>query len=257
MFTYIKALAGLLLPRRCALCGSAGISTEDVLCPSCRAELPLTWFWQRRRNPMSDALNAAIEQRRALSGDDYYEPYAYACALFFYKGPYREITKQLKYNGIRRPAMKLAGELAEVLAATEHLADVDVVVPVPLHWTRRLVRGYNQAEVIAAVLAEGLGAAVRSDLLRRSRRTRSQAVTSTAEKASNVSGAFAADVSGLLPVPDAVLPRHILLVDDVFTTGSTLAECHRALRRSLVCALGTKKAATVKISVATLAFTGE
>lgn len=255
MFAYIKALVGLLLPRRCALCGSVGIATDDVLCPSCREELPLTWFWQRRRNPMSDALNAAIEQRRTLSGDEYYEPYAYACALFFYKGAYREITKQLKYNAIRRPAMKLAAELSAIMTDAEHFADVDVVVPVPLHWTRRMVRGYNQAEVIALTLAEGLGAAVCTNLLRRTRRTRSQAVTSTSEKATNVSGAFAADISVFATA--GAMPRHILLVDDVFTTGSTLAECHRALRRSLVSALGTKKAATVKISVATLAFTGE
>ncbi len=115
----------------------------------------------------------------------------------------------------------------------------------PLHWLRRWKRGYNQAEVIAGQVAGRLGCVCMPDMLRRIRRTSTQTRLSGEKKRSNVTGAFA--------VPErfrsqAAL-RHILLVDDVFTSGSTLAACHAALRE--VFGLRTR------ISVATLAFVGE
>ena len=115
---------------------------------------------------------------------------------------------------------------------------MDAVVPVPLHWTRRWKRGYNQAEIIAREVAAALDAPLRTDILSKPRRRTSQVRSNAQARGANISGAFKANV------PEGI--RHILLVDDTFTTGSTLAACHAALRE---CVPG-----DVRISAATLAF---
>lgn len=135
--------------------------------------------------------------------------------------------------------------LGERLAAAPQFADVDVVVPVPLHWTRQWRRGYNQAEVIARELADVLGAELRTDILRRSRRTRSQVRLPLAAKAANVRGAFSLP-AGCARKPCNLRAKHVLLVDDTFTTGSTLNACRAVLRQAFPL--------PTRISVATLAF---
>lgn len=192
----------------------------------------------------------------------WHEPYAFAAALFFYSSAsnYRHIPWHLKYEGGLAAGRHFARMLGERLAASPQFADVDVVVPVPLHWTRQWRRGYNQAEVIARELAAVLGAELRTDILRRVRRTRSQVRLSVPEKAANVRGAFALrrsfalhcpsllQRSSLAPsAPAQLTPQgHILLADDTFTTGSTLNSCRVILRQAFPL--------PTRISVATLAF---
>ena len=236
--TSLSALLDLVLPRVCVVCGRHLIPQERHLCLECLSDLPETRYAPLGHNPMADRFNAKIQV-------DEYEPYAYAAALYHYRAEsgYKKISQALKYHRDFGAGRWAAGLLGERLAASPLYADVDLVVPVPLHWARRWERGYNQAAVIACEVARVLGAACAERLLRRSRRTRSQAHLHGAAKAANVAGAFALRSN---TVPAA---RHILLVDDVFTTGATLAACHRALRR----AYGPQ----VRISVATLAAVGD
>ena len=131
--------------------------------------------------------------------------------------------------------------LGERLSLAPWFADVDVVIPVPLHPRRKWSRGYNQAAIIARAVAEALAVPVREDILSRTRHTATQTKLDIEEKASNVKGAFAASCSETF--------GHVLLVDDVFTTGSTLGECFQALRKVFP--------PEVRISVATLGFVGE
>ena len=269
----LRNVAELLLPRECVVCGTALLPEEKHICAHCASDIPLTRYERREHNPMADAFNARI-QERLVTSDGTFEPYSRACALFFYDAarPYSNITKALKYRYNRAEGRFFAAMLGARLAASPLYADVDTVVPVPLHWTRRWKRGYNQAEVIAAAIAQALPRAVlRPELLRRVGRTRSQArLSSAADRGANIRGAFRAMAPGAVQAggpatlghicPDRVAqqqvpvvagpidqrPGHILLVDDVFTTGATLGECHAALRAAL--------GPGVRISAATLGF---
>jgi len=237
--TSLSALLDLVLPRVCVVCGRALLPRERHLCTECLSDLPETRYAPLGHNPMADRFNARIDPEE-------YEPYAYAAALFHYRADsgYKKIPQALKYHRNFAAGRAFARMLGERLSASPLYADVDLVVPVPLHWTRHARRGYNQAALIARELARSLKAPHAERLLRRCRRTRSQTRLSVAEKAINVSGAFA--LRRHRPLPAA---RHILLIDDVFTTGATLAACHCALRKGY--------GPEVRISVATLAAVGE
>lgn len=255
---FIQCLLELVLPRRCAVCGCVLQSEESYLCLDCTADLPLTYYWLQERNPMADKLNWRIEQAIQDEGAPF-EAYSRACALYFYKEKFRSLTRGVKYSARRSLGRYLGKMLGEQLlqprqgGAESLFVDVDMVLPVPLHWTRFLTRGYNQAEIIARSLAATLGCPCRTDILRRSRRTKSQARLEVSQKASNVSGAFSVNS---LSLPDTA-PSHILLLDDVFTTGSTLTECHRALRRALTQKYGPGISSQVRISISTVTVVGD
>ncbi len=240
--TALSAIADLALPRVCIVCGDILIPQEKHLCTGCLLDLPETHFSSFSHNPMADRLNDKIQRDRDRAGSAAFEGYSYASALYFYStsADYKNISRALKYHRNFAAGAYFAGLLGERLAESPLYADVDLVVPVPLHWTRRWKRGYNQAEIIGRQVAVKLGAGFDATALYRNRRTRSQAKLSAGAKAGNVAGAFS--------VKEGISARHILLIDDVFTTGATLSACHLALRREL----GTG----VRISVATLAYAG-
>lgn len=250
------ALADLILPRVCVVCRKKLLYGERHICLHCLADMPLTHFWERRCNPMADRFNALIQQW--LEKDDSWprilrERYAYAAALFFYShdAQYRQILYNLKYEGRTDVGKHFGRMLGSKLAASAAFKDVDCVMPVPLHWVRRWRRGYNQAEIIAREVAAVLGAPLDCKTLARRRRTRTQTKLNIDGKAANVAGAFKvhlkreSDSSGQSRRPEV---RHILLIDDLFTTGSTLMACFTALREVFP--------PEVRISVATLGFVG-
>lgn len=288
----LTALADLFLPRLCCVCGSELGRNERHVCIDCLADMPLTLNWTLRRNPMAERFNALIERNgsvedgeddaeEAVNGGnaeagegpdnaaaDMFERYVDAVALFnFVKdGGYRHITYKLKYGGDIGEGRHFSAMLGERAALAPWLSDVDTVIPVPLHWTRRLKRGYNQAEVIASEVAKALGARLRTDILVRRRRTSTQTRLGVEDKARNVRGAFSlsravlkhsghSPMGPLTPAgrwrrtrtgaTDSIAGiRHILIVDDVFTTGSTLYNCFIPLRKFF--------GPEVRISIATL-----
>lgn len=285
------AALDFLLPRKCVVCESILGPAEMHICCDCLEDLPRTYYWIRKFNPMADKFNALIqkwvEDRPQASKDDCLaasevsipprENYAYATALFFYRtdSGYSNISRQLKYHG-DIPAGRCFGRmLGEKIAGAEHFKDVDAVIPIPLHWTRKWSRGYNQAEILAREVATAMDAPLRTDILERRRRTRTQTKLTIEGKAANVQGAFRVrpgiinsvrttdSNNALRPITNCpprpcrnkadaygpAGPKHLLLVDDVFTTGSTLHACYAALREVLP--------PSVRISVATLAFVGE
>lgn len=240
----MRSAADLLLPRRCVVCGQRLNVDERHICMDCLEDLPLTHYWGQEHNPMADRFNGLVEHGLDGKADSGTERYAYAAALFFYdaESPYSRITQRLKYNG-DIPSGRFFGQmLGRALASAEHFSDVDMVIPVPLHWSRKWKRGYNQAEIIAEEVARELAAGLGKGILMRQRKTLTQTALSIEEKARNVHGAFAVTNA------DIPTPRHILLIDDVFTTGSTLYACFAALR--------TVFPDSVRISVATSGVVG-
>ena len=240
----LEGMIDLLLPRVCMVCGGRLLQFEKHICISCATDMPYTRFWQMSHNPMADRFNELIQ--RDLN--DEHEYYAYAAALFLYhsEAGYRQIPYQIKYHGNIEAGEHFGHMLGERMAAESLWADVDIMIPVPLHWARKWKRGYNQAEMIAEGVASVMNVPMRTDMIIRRRRTKTQTRLDIEGKERNVAGAFEFR-KDRLPENGSTI-RHILLIDDVFTTGSTLFACFQALR--------TVFPPGVRISVATLAFVG-
>jgi len=139
-----------------------------------------------------------------------------------YEGTLRELIHLLKYGKVRPLARPLGKLLASALPSD---LVCDAVVPVPLHWRRRLERGFNQSELLAKAVARRYGQRP-VNAVRRRRRTDAQTGLSNAERRTNVAGAFS------VVRKDAVAGRRIILVDDVMTTGATAAACAGVLKRA-------------------------
>ena len=229
----IRSLRELFFPRRCVVCESFLAADEEDLCPACFAELPLTYQW--------DVIQNAAFERLALRFD------VEAAAALFRFGPasdYRRIIYGIKYGNRRRLGFLMGFLLGTYLAGSREFRRCQAVVPVPLHPLRRWKRGYNQAEEIARGAAEALGVPLETALLRRHRHTKTQTRLRSEAKTKNVQGAFRVR-PGRAAALQAAGIRHLLLVDDVLTTGSTLAACAAPLT-----------AAGFRLSAATLAFVG-
>jgi ComF family protein len=158
-------------------------------------------------------------------------PFAKAAAYGSYNGGLRELIHLLKYDRVRPAANVLGRMLSEVIADMAHLfaASEMAVVPVPLHASKRRQRGFNQAELIArAALKQKfqLRLVLHCGLLERCRPTESQIGLTRHQRRENMRGAFRVRNSA------EIENREVLLVDDVFTTGTTASECARVLRRA-------------------------
>jgi ComF family protein len=185
-------LGDTLLPPRCCLCGFEGTSPDLDLCCFCHADLP----WETAAQP---GLLVALR----------YEP------------PADALIKRLKYDGVAANARVLGHLLAQ--AAREQLPQLPkLLIPVPLHDTRLRERGFNQAAAIARYAGRQLGVPHRFNLVRRVRDTPSQTGLDRAARADNVRDAFS--ISGVRALGWLQRAGHIAIVDDVTTTGSTLAE---------------------------------
>jgi len=219
------ALFWLAFPEGCRICGRQLEEVSRVpVCEGCLnapQPLPAEHFCIACRTPFHnrfplDEHGLCALCRLGLRGFDA----AYSAGA--YEGVLRELVHLFKYGRVRSLARPLGERLASAIPLEERF---EVIVPVPLHWRRRLARGFNQARLLARAVARRYAAPVAS-LLRRRRWTDSQAGLSHAQRRANVSGAFA------VRRPEQVRGRRVLLVDDVMTTGATASACATALKRA-------------------------
>ena len=205
----VASLGDLFFPRMCLVCGAKLDIGAKHLCPRCADDIPFSYFWGWDGNP--------AEQR--LAGLAHVEC---ACSLFFYRrdSDYSQLIHQFKYGGDIRLGAWLSQMLAEQMVASGRFGGIDAVVPVPLHPLKKFRRGFNQSDVIGQDLASALGARFEPRLIRRRRFTRTQ--TRAADRRSNMIGAFAVSERVLRRLQASGVQR-ILIVDDVLTTGSTIA----------------------------------
>lgn len=236
----VVSLGDLFFPRMCLVCGAKLDAGVRHLCADCLDDLPLTYYWSWDGNPAESRLAALMHVEQA-------------CSLFFYRrdSGYARLLQEFKYGGDielgRRMARMLAGYMTGQNGSLHHaqpertssrFCDIDAVVPVPLHPLKKFRRGFNQSDIIARELAAALGAAFEPALIRRRRYTRTQ--TRASDRRTNISGAFAINTRALQRLKAGGI-RKILLVDDVLTTGSTIAAVASVIPDS------------IRISVATIA----
>lgn len=226
---WLTAAVDLVFPPFCPVCAARlGAGRRDPLCGDC-------WERLERIAPPCCRLCGAPFEGVFLDGyagpdagrcggcQGRRPPWAYARAAVRYGGCARDAIHAFKFGGRRAMAAPLAALVAD-LGPSLPLGVVDVIVPVPLHPRRERERGFNQSWLLARRLAEAWGLTARGDVLTRRVATAPQTDLGAAARRLNVRDAFA------VRRPELVAGRHVLLVDDVLTTGATVSECAVALR---------------------------
>ncbi len=217
----------LFFPESCAVCGGPLPEGAHLLCTRCRLEMPLTDFAADHDNPVARKLWGLFPFEQASSH-----------LYFIADSGYRRAIHDFKYRGAWRLCVELGRMQGASLRESGLYSGVDLVVPIPLHPFKRLRRGYNQAEYLAEGIARELGRPVDRHSVVRTVYNRSQATRARNERWANVEGIFS------VRHPERFASRHILLVDDVLTTGATICSCAEAILHS---------SPDCRISVATLA----
>lgn len=213
--TIFWSVLELMFSSSCVICGEDLTLKEQVICLSCLYRIPRTNYHYEKANPLEKRFWGKAEIERATA------------FFFFQKGsPYRHLLHLLKYNGRKDVGYVMGRHAATELLQEPAFTTFDYIVPVPLHSNRLKKRGYNQSECIADGLSEVLQVPVETQTLYRAIENPTQTKKTVYERWENTDGIF--DIHDKAIFDD----KHILLVDDVLTTGSTLIACVQALKKS-------------------------
>ena len=216
----------LLYPDLCVVCGENLFRNEQHICLSCLSSIPKTNYHLHPENPIEKRFWGKVPVYRATA------------FFFFQKGSsFQKLLHALKYKGNKEIGKQIGKYAAVDLLESPDFSSVDVIVPVPLHPSKYRKRGYNQSEWIGKGLSEILGKPQDTATLKRIKGNTTQTKKSVFERYENTEGIFECTDYSVFS------GKHVLLVDDVLTTGSTLEACIQAL---LSCP-------DIKISVFTLA----
>ena len=221
-----KSLINLLFPRVCAGCGNILLEGEDTVCTTCRFLLPKTGYEKNPDNPLAQMFYGQM-------------PFNAVMAEFFFSktGKVQHLIHGLKYHHCRENGIFLGQEIGKSLLQAPDYQEIDYIIPIPLHPKKEKIRGYNQSHVIAEGISEIMNIPIAEKCLVRSVFTDTQTHKTRDERYQNVKDIFH------IEKPEKLENKHVLLVDDVLTTGATLMSAGKALLN----------VEGIKISVATVA----
>lgn len=219
---WTSCLTDVLFPRRCPVCGEIVMPKGSLICPPCLKKLSYV------KSPTCKKCGKEVIGDRIEYCYDctrHKRTFDYGVALFHYNEGAKTAMAGIKYKNKREYLDFFAQEA--VKHCGKRLTDMkaDVLIPIPVHPSRLRKRGFNQAEVLAAQLSDALGIPVERDFLKRTRRTEAQKNLSPAERLKNLESAFAAE-----RFPAGI--KSAILIDDIYTTGSTIEACARTLKRA-------------------------
>lgn len=221
----ITCFLDILYPRTCSVCGRVLNYQEKYLCIECLNDLPLTRFHNQEFNKVEQLFAGKILIERATS-------------LIFYNklSPYAKIIQEIKYSNNPHLGEWIAHKLSKPLIETKFFEGIDLIIPIPLHITKKAEREYNQSFHIAKGISKTANIPVTEKILK-SKRHSTQTNKGITERWNNVQGIY------YVKHPELIEGKHILLIDDVITTGATTISAATAL----------KKVKDVKISILSLA----
>lgn len=202
----------LFFPNYCLGCGDPMVKGEALLCTNCLLEMPQTNYHLESENPLQKRLSLRFPVK-----------YAVALLRFSKNGRVQHLLHQLKYRNHPEIGIALGKVCAEKIKESNLNNNFDLIVPVPLHPSRRRKRGYNQSAKFAAGISEGLSIPFSENLLVRNLKTETQTLKTKLNRWENMNGVFGMGLDTNLK------GTRILLVDDVITTGSTLEACSNIL----------------------------
>ncbi len=225
--SYLADFVSLLFPELCAACRESLMANEYLICADCLYNLPFTNFHLQPDNIVAQQFWGKIPLEAA-----------YSLYYFSKGGKIQNLMHQFKYKGMKQIGNLLGNIAGGQLIKNEVFNTVDMIIPVPLHKKRMLQRGYNQSACFAEGLSEKLNAEVEINNLVRITATETQTHKSRFARFENMQEVF------MVNNPERLINKHILLVDDVITTGSTLEACGTELL----------KIEGLKLSIATIAY---
>lgn len=220
----------LFYPKVCETCGQSLKRQENMICTSCLVKMPRTNFHEDKDNELAKVFWGRVQIEHATA------------LMYFIKGsPYRKLIHKLKYKNRPDIGVYLGRELGSELLDKGVFSDVDYIVPVPLHPDRMKTRGYNQSEKIGDGLSEIMGIPQDCKNLFRSVATSTQTKKGRFDRWENVSQVFQ------IKDPEIFKGKHLLLIDDIITTGATIEACAQNLL----------KIEGVRVSIASLGIASE
>ena len=215
-------LTDILFPRRCPVCGDIVLPKGNLICPGCMAKLS----WVRRpvcKKCGKEVLDETIEYCRDCARHK--RSFDYGLSLINYDDTASRSMARIKYNNRREYLDFYSEAMVRKMGKRIRSMDGDALIPVPVHPSRLRERGFNQAEELARRLSGPLGIPVNTSVLKRKRKTAPQKNLDSSGRLKNLEQAFTA----------AALPsgmQKVILVDDIYTTGSTIEACARVLRKA-------------------------
>lgn len=204
----LQDFIALVYPRNCVACGNSLYKHEDQICNYCYLNLPKSNFHKGIQNPVASLFYGRVQLEFASS---FY--------VFQKKGSIQKIMHAIKYKNNKDLAVLTGKWYAEDLKEHPIIKTANCVIPVPLHSKKLKQRGYNQSEEFAKGLADGLNIVLNTNVLIRSAFTQTQTRKSKYERWENVEDVFE------IKDPESLKHHHVILVDDVITTGATIEAC--------------------------------